>query len=139
MEPKAELYRDNAARWERRAENERGRNARKWQLTVARVYRILATEAKNAVQKVTVAKPEFSWSCWFAPNKEQLETAERCVLDGFRIVAEQCGQVGQQKDKGHNSAEAEKTLKLLEQCLTKLENQLKLLQPPSNPIPGFIF
>jgi len=139
MELKAELYRDNAARWERRAENERGRNARKWQLTVARAYRIMATEAENAVQEVTAAKPAFSWSCWFAPNKEQLETAERCVLDGFRIVAEQCGQVAQLKEQGHNSAEAEKTLKLLEQCLTKLENQLKLLQLPSNPIPGFIF
>ena len=139
MELKAELYRDNAARWERRAENERGRNARKWQLTVARAYRILATEAENAVQEVTAAKPAFSWSCWFAPNKEQLETAEWCVKDGFRIVDEQCDQVGQLKDQGHNSAEAEKTLKLLEQCLTKLENQLKLLQLPSNPIPGFIF
>ena len=139
MELKAELYRDNAARWERRAENERGRNARKWQLTVARAYRILATEAENAVQEVTAAKPAFSWSCWFAPNKEQLETAEWCVKDGFRIVAEQCGQVAQLKEQGHNSAEAEKTLKLLEQCLTKLENELKLLQLPSNPIPGFIF
>ncbi len=139
MELKAELYRDSAARWERRAENERGRNARKWQLTVARAYRILATEAENAVQEVTAAKPAFSWSCWFAPNKKQLETAERCVLDGFRIVAEQCGQVAQLKEQGHNSAEAEKTLKLLEQCLTKLENELKLLQLSSNPIPGFIF
>ena len=139
MERKAELYGDNAARWEQRAENERGRNARKWQLTVARVYRILATEAENAVQKVTVAKPEFSWSCWFAPNEEQLETAERQVLDGFRIVAEQCGQVSRLKDQGHNSAEAEKTLKLLEECLTRLENQLKLLQLLANPIPGFMF
>ena len=48
-------------------------------------------------------------------------------------------EVGQLKDQGYNSAEAEKTLKLLEQCLTKIENQLKLLQLPSNPIPGFIF
>ena len=57
MELKAELYRDNAARWERRAEYERGRNARKWQLTVARAYRILATEAEKAVQEVTAAQP----------------------------------------------------------------------------------
>ena len=139
MELKAELYRDNAARWERRAENERGQNARKWQLTVARAYRILATEAQSAVQQVTVAKPAFSWSCWFAPNNDRLETAERYLLDGCRIVAEQRGKVSQLKDQGHHSAEAEKTLKLLEECLTQFENQLKLLQLPSNPTAGFIF
>ena len=81
----------------------------------------------------------FSWSCWFAPNKEQLETAERDLSDGLRIVAEQRGQVRQLKDQGHNPAEAEKTLKLVQECLTKLENQFTLLQPPSNPIAGFIF
>jgi hypothetical protein len=139
MELKAELYRDNAARWERRAENERGQNARKWQLTVARVYGILATEAESAVQHVTAAKPVFSRSCWFAPNSERLETAERYVLDGCRIVTEQRGKVSQLKDQGHHSAEAEKTLKLLEKCLMQFENQLKLLQLPSNPTTGFIF
>jgi hypothetical protein len=92
---------------------------------------------ETAVQEVTVAKPAVSWIGWSAPDKEQLETAER--YDGFRIVAEQCGKVSQLKDPGHNSAEAEKTLKLLGECLTKLENQLKLLHLPSNAIPGFMF
>ena len=142
MELKAELYRNNAARWERRAENERGRNARKWQLTVARAYRILATEAENAVQEVTAAKPAFSWSCWFAPNKEQLETAERRLLDGCCIIAEQRAKIGRLKDQGNITAEAEKTLRLLEECLAKFENQLDLLQlrtGPSSSIAGFIF
>ena len=139
MELKAELYRDNAARWERRAENERGRNARKWQLTVARAYRILATEAENAVQEVTAAQPAFSWSCWFAPNKEQFETAQGYVLDGFRIVAEHWDKISQLKDQGHNSADAERTVKLFEECLAKLENELKLLQLASGSIPGFMF
>ena len=134
MELKAELYRDNAARWERRAENERGQNARKWQLTVARAYRVLATEAENAVQQVTDPKTHatFSWGCSFAPNKEQLETAERYVLDGCRIVTEQRAMVGRLQDRAHNTAEAEKTLRLLQECLANFENQLKLLQLPSN-------
>jgi hypothetical protein len=139
MELKAELYRNNAARWERRAENERGRNARKWQLTVARAYQILATEVENGVQEVTAAQPVFSWSCWFAPNKEQFETAQRYVLDGFRIVAEHWSKINQLKDQGHNSAEAERTVKLFEECLAKLENELKLLQLASGSIPGFMF
>jgi hypothetical protein len=126
MEPKAELYRARAARWERRAKNERGRNARKWQLTVAGAYRVLATEAETAVQQ-------------FAPNKEQLETAERRLLDGCRIVAEQRAKVGRLKDKGNNTAEAEKTLRLLEECLANFEIRLKLLQLPSNPVAGFMF
>ena len=141
METKAELYRDKAARWEWRAKNERGKNARGWQLTVARAYRVLATEAEKTVQQVTDPKTHATspWDCWFAPNKEQLETAERYVLDGCRIVGEQRGKVSQLKDRGQNSAEAEKTLRLLEECLAKFENQLKLLQLPSNPIAGFMF
>ena len=139
MELKAELYRNNAARWEQRAEYERGRNARKWQLTIARAYRILATEVEKAVQEVTAAQPPFSWSCWFAPNKEQFETAQGYVLDGFRIVAEHWDKISQLKDQGHNSAEAERTVKLFEECLAKLENELKLLQLASGSMPGFMF
>ena len=86
MEPKAELYRAKAARWEQRAKNERRKNARKWQLTVARAYQVLATETETSVQQ-------------FAPNKEQLKTAERRLLDGYRIVAEQRAKVGRLKDR----------------------------------------
>jgi hypothetical protein len=129
MEPKGELYRAKAARWEQRAKNERGKNARKWQLTVARAYRVLATESETAVQQ-------------FAPNKEQLETAERRLLDGCRIVAEQRAKIGRLKNQGNITAEAEKTLRLLEECLASFENQLELLQlrvGPSSSIAGFIF
>ena len=129
MEPKAELYRARAARWEQRATNERGKNARKWQLTVARAYGVLATEAEAAVQQ-------------FAPNEEQLETAERYLLDGCHIVAEQRAKIGRLKDQRYITAEAEKTLRLLEECLAKFENQLELLQlrtGPSSSIAGFIF
>jgi hypothetical protein len=97
---------------------------------------VLATETESAIQ---VPEPKFSWSCWFAPNKDRLETAEQDVLDSRRIVAEQRGKISQLKDQGHNSAEAEKTLNLLQECLTKFENQLELLQLPSNPIQGFMF
>jgi hypothetical protein len=131
MEPKVELYRAKAVRLEQRAKNERGKNARKWQLTVARAYRVLATEAETAVQQ-------------FAPNpnKEQLETAERRLLDGCRIVAQQRAKVGRLKDQGNITAEAEKTLRTLEECLANFENQLELLQlqmAPSSSIAGFIF
>jgi hypothetical protein len=128
MEPKAELYRAKAARWEQRAKNERGKNARKWQLTVARAYAVLATEAETAAQQ-------------FAPNKEQLETDERRLLDGCRIVAEQRAKIGRLKDQGITT-EAEKTLRLLEECLVNFENQLELLRlqmAPSSLIAGFIF
>ncbi len=129
MEPKAELYRARAARWEQRATNERGKNARKWQLTVARAYGVLATEAEAAVQQ-------------FAPNKEQLETAERRLLDGCCIIAEQRAKIGRLNDQGNITAEAEKTLRLLEECLANFENQLDLLQlrmGSSSSIAGFIF
>ena len=129
MEPKAELYRAKAARWEQRAKNERRKNARKWQLTVARAYQVLATEMETSVQQ-------------FAPNKEQLKTAERRLLDGYRIVAEQRAKVGRLKDQGNITSEAEKTLRLLEECLANFENQLDLFQlrmAPSSSISGFIF
>ena len=129
MEPKAELYRAKAARWEQRAKNERRKNARKWQLTVARAYQVLATEMETSVQQ-------------FAPNKEQLKTAERRLLDGYRIVAEQRAKVGRLKDQGNITSEAEKTLRLLEECLANFENQLDLFQlrmAPSSSIAGFIF
>jgi hypothetical protein len=44
---KAERYRAKAAYCEERAKNERHKSAREWQLTFARVYRVLATEAEN--------------------------------------------------------------------------------------------
>jgi hypothetical protein len=129
MEPKAELYRAKAARWEQRAKNEPRKNARKWQLTVARAYRVLATETETSVQQ-------------FAPNNEQLKTAERRLLDGYRVVAEQRAKVGRLKDHGSITTEAEKTLRLLEECLANFENQLELFQlrmAPSSSISGFIF
>ena len=129
METKAERYRARTALYEDRAKNERHRSAREWQMTVAGVYRVLATEAETAVQK-------------FASDKEQLETTERRFLDSYRIVAEQRAKVGRLKDQRYITAEAEKTLKLLEECLAKFENQLELLQlrmGPSSSIAGFIF
>ena len=50
-------------------------------MTMASVYRVLATEAETAVEQ-------------FALNKEQLETTECRLLDGCRIVAEQRAKVG---------------------------------------------
>jgi hypothetical protein len=90
---------------------------------------VLATETETSVQQ-------------FAPNKEQLETAERRLLDGCRIVAEQRAKIGRLKDHGNIATEAEKTLRLLEECLANFENQLELLQlrmAPSSSIAGFIF
>jgi hypothetical protein len=129
METKAEFYRARTTLYEDRAKNERHRSARERQMTIAGVYRVLATEAETAVQQ-------------FASNKEQLETAERRFLDGCRIVAEQRAKVGRLKDQRYITAEAEKTLRLLEECLAKFENQLELLQlrmGPSSSIAGFIF
>lgn len=103
--------------------------AREWQMTIAGVYRVLATEAETVVQQ-------------FASNKEQLESAECRFLDGCRIVAEQRAKVGRLKDQKYITAEAEKILRLLEECLAKFENQLELLQlrmGPSSSIPGFSF
>jgi hypothetical protein len=44
---KAELYRAKAAQCEERAKNETHRSAREWQLILARVYQVLATEVEN--------------------------------------------------------------------------------------------
>jgi hypothetical protein len=54
MGAKADLYRAKAACCEERAKNERHKNAREWQLTLARVYQVLAIEAENAAQQLTV-------------------------------------------------------------------------------------
>ena len=129
METKAEFFRARTALYEDRAKNERHGRAREWQMTMASVYRVLATEAETAVEQ-------------FALNKEQLETTECRLLDGCRIVAEQRAKVGRLKHQRYITAEAEKTLRLLEECLAKFENQLELLQlrtGPSSSIAGFIF
>jgi hypothetical protein len=62
-------------------------------------------------------------------------------LDGRRIVAEQRAKIGRLKDQGIIT-EAEKTIRLLEECLANFENQLQLLRlqmAPSSLIAGFIF
>jgi hypothetical protein len=69
MEMKADLYRAKAARCEVRAKNKRHKNARERQLTLARVYQVLATEAEIAVQQGTQSDscPFAYWSNGLVP------------------------------------------------------------------------
>jgi hypothetical protein len=69
MGAKADLYRAKAACCEERAKNERHKNAREWQLTLARVYQVLAIEAENAAQQLTQSErwPFSYWSHWLVP------------------------------------------------------------------------
>ena len=59
---KAELYRAKAAHYQERAKSESRKSAREWQLTLARVYQVLASEAESAAQPPAV---DYYWSCWF--------------------------------------------------------------------------
>jgi hypothetical protein len=61
MNVKADLYRANAARCEKRAKNERHKNTREWQLTFARVYQVLATEAENGARDPTSCPLAYQW------------------------------------------------------------------------------
>ena len=50
-ESKADIYRAKGARCQERAKTARNRRAREWQLTLARVYEVLATETENPDQQ----------------------------------------------------------------------------------------
>jgi hypothetical protein len=53
VDAKADMYRQKAALCQERAKNERHKSAREWQLTLARVYQILAAEAQLGAQDAT--------------------------------------------------------------------------------------
>ena len=52
MESKADIYRAKGARCKERAKTARNRRTREWQLTLARVYEVLAIEAESADQQL---------------------------------------------------------------------------------------
>ena len=64
MESKVDFYQARGARCEERAKNERHKSAREWQLTLARVYQVLATEAESAIQHPVESVDYYYWSCW---------------------------------------------------------------------------
>jgi hypothetical protein len=64
METKADIFRAKAARCAERAKNERHKSARQWQLTLARVYQVLATEVENEQAIESNTFPVGYWSCW---------------------------------------------------------------------------
>jgi hypothetical protein len=66
MESKADIYRAKGARCKERAKTTRNRRAREWQLTLARVYEVLAKETENADQQPAESDtcPNYYWSCW---------------------------------------------------------------------------
>jgi hypothetical protein len=66
MESKVDLFRAKATRCEERAKNEGHKSAREWQLTLARVYQVLATEAENAAT-LTENCPIAYWDRWLVP------------------------------------------------------------------------
>jgi hypothetical protein len=49
---KADIYRAKGARCKEHAKTARNRRAREWQLTLARVYQVLATETESADQQL---------------------------------------------------------------------------------------
>jgi hypothetical protein len=49
-ETKADIYRAKAARCQERAQNNRDKAVREWQLTLARAYEVLAVEAENLLK-----------------------------------------------------------------------------------------
>jgi hypothetical protein len=65
-ESKADIYRAKGARCQERAKTARNRRAREWQLTLARVYQVLASETESADQQPTESDTACHnyWSCW---------------------------------------------------------------------------
>jgi hypothetical protein len=63
---KADIYRAKGARCKERAKTVRNRRAREWQLTLARVYEVLAIEAESADQQLAESdtSPNYYLNCW---------------------------------------------------------------------------